>query len=220
MSHRALYLSVAAGLLAFCAAAAPDGITTVETVITARERLNMPQIWALEFAYRHPRMVSVEIPDENGRPQRKLVWYLPYRITNRGDTERMFVPEFVLETDTGQRYPDRVVPLAMRAIRAREGSEHTWHDSTTVAGRVPPSPQEGADRSVYGVATWYDVDPRTDYFSIFVNGLSNGYRMETTDDGQQRMVHKTLELKFWRPGDEFYEHEKEIQFVESVWVYR
>jgi len=219
MSARLWYVSLAASLLVFCAAT-PEGETTLETEISARERLNMPQIWGFEFSYKSPRMMVVDIPDEQGRPQRKLVWYLPYRITNRTDSEKMFVGEFTLETDTGKKYDDRVVPIAMRAIEIREDPRKEWHDSATVAGMVPVSPKEGAARSVHGIATWYDVDPKTDYFSIFVTGLSNGYTMEKADDGPERAVRKTLELKFWRPGDEFFENEREIQFVESKWIYR
>ena len=209
----------AMGVLLFCAAA-PKGEIVVETEITARERLNMPQIWGLEFAYKSPRMMAVEIPDETGIPRRKLVWYLPYRVTNRSDNERMFVPELILETDTGKQYRDQVVPIAMEAISVREDFRKQWKDTATIAGIIPPSPKEGLDRSVYGIATWYDVDAKTDHFSIFVNGLSNGYKIEKTDSGEERVIRKTLELKFWRPGDEFFENEKEIQFIESNWLYR
>ena len=41
----------------------------------------------------------------------------------------------------------------------------------------------------------------------------------------RRLSRKTLKLNFWRPGDEYYEHEKEIRFgvpgeVDYEWVYR
>ena len=210
---------MAAGLLLFCAAA-PTAETTVDLEITARERLNMPQIRGLEISYKPVRMIGVDIPDQTGKPQPKLVWYMAYRITNPDDEGQMFVPEFTLETDTGNRYTDQVVPIAQKAIATREDPKLTWHNSATIAGVIPPSAKEGASRSVYGIATWYDVDPKTDYFSIFVTGLSNGYKVEKTDDGQERILRRTLELKFWRPGDEFFENEKEIRFVESKWLYR
>lgn len=219
MSARLRYLGMAVGLLLFCAAA-PEAETTVELEITARERLNMPQIRGLEISYKPLRMIVVDIPDQAGKSQRKLVWYVAYRVTNRDDKGQMFLPEFTLETDTGKRYTDRVVPIAQKAIAAREDPKLTWHNSATIAGIIPPSPKIGASKSVYGIATWYDVDPKTDYFSIFVTGLSNGYKVEKTDEGQERTVRRTLELKFWRPGDEFFENEKEIRFVESKWLYR
>ena len=78
-------------------------------------------------------------------------------------------------------------------------------------------------KTVWGIVTWEDVDPRTKWFSIYVEGLTNAYRW--TDDrrasspgpisarnrrsakggGWQR---KILKLNFWRPSDEYYENEK------------
>ena len=56
--------------------------------------------------------------------------------------------------------------------------------------------------------TWEDIDPRTDYLSIYIRGLSNSYRI-TAD---KKLTYKTLELNFWRPGDADDEHENEIRY--------
>jgi hypothetical protein len=125
-------------------------------------------------------------------------------------------------------------------------------DIIQIAGEIPPSTAD-ADHGVWGVATWEDVDPATDHFSIYVQGLTSAYRWEDAKQGEpasyvykpgdaigtgRRVRQKTLRLNFWRPGDEFFEHEREIRFgyhkhkgderfkipekekVDYVWVYR
>ena len=87
-----------------------------------------------------------------------------------------------------------------------------------MAGEIPPPPK-GRDATVWGVATWEDIDPATDYFSIYVQGLTNAYRYE---DGEykkgdapgtgRKFTKKTLQLNFWRPGDTVDPHEEEIRY--------
>jgi hypothetical protein len=90
-----------------------------------------------------------------------------------------------------------------------------------------PSSADGVDRSVWGVVTWEDIDPRIDQFSVYISGLSSAYKW--TDDAaadKRKFVYKTLKLNFWRPGDEYHEHEAEIRLgtpdgkVDYEWVYR
>jgi len=140
-----------------------------------------------------------------------------------------FVPEFLLESpEYGKAYSDRVIPLALAAIRARED-------------RLPPSWAAGKDKTIqreplhsavemvretpggktlWGVATWEEVDPRIDQFVIYVQGLTNAYWWKNLPEkyrpGAERSTYrktflKTLKLNFWRPGDEFYPEESEIR---------
>jgi hypothetical protein len=100
------------------------------------------------------------------------------------------------------------------------------------------------DRSVWGVALWEDVDPRVDFFAVYVQGLSNAYQwvdppgtyaLGDPPGKGRRFLRKTLQLDFWRPGDEFGEMDYEIRFgtpegraelygveegVDYTWVYR
>ena len=83
-------------------------------------------------------------------------------------------------------------------------------------------------------ATWDDIDPSMDRFSIFVRGLSNAYQWADQsaaakpDDpagASHKLALKTLQLNFWRPGDAVYEHEAEIRYgipgdVDYRWLYR
>ena len=67
------------------------------------------------------------------------------------------------------------------------------------------------------VATWEDVDPDTDFLTIYVEGLTNAYRWLEEGEGQPAAeeftyTEKVLQLNFWRPGDRYEERESEIHF--------
>ncbi len=175
-------------------------------------------IWTLdEFSFLPPRLINVDIPGRG----RKLVWYMVYRVVNRSDQPRRFVPLFTLKTDTGRVYRDVVIPKARWVIQATEDPLTPLRDSVTISGILPPSKEEGVEHAAYGVAMWLDVDPKTDAFSIYVRGLSNGFKViEDPASGKRIVLRKELELKFARPGDEFNPTSKEIRFIEAQWVYR
>ena len=131
-------------------------------------------------------------------------------------------------------YLDRVIPVAIQAIQRKEDPNRKLHDSVSIGSKLIPVSGELVDKSVWGVATWEDVEPRIDTFSVFVEGLTNAYRW--TDRPEQfqpgdpptsgRMLEqKNLMLNFWRPGDRYREDERLIQFgipgkVDYSWVYR
>jgi hypothetical protein len=211
----------------------PVNTTFVER---AKSREFAGGVWCLEFAYKPPRMIDVDVPAADGKMRLKRIWYLLYRVKNTGGRrvvvdaedsakrgiERFevpvrFVPHFVLDSHepvadaegvTAYRaYLDRVIPSAMAAIRAREKPPGRLFDSASMTeADIPP----GAER--WGVAIWEDVDPRIDYFSIYVRGLTNamrwrqipGSRIGPDDPPGIHMEHalESLRLDFWRPGDE------------------
>ena len=220
---------------------APVNTTFVER---ARGREFVGGVWCLEFAYKVPRLIDVDVPAADGKMRRKRIWYVLYRVKNTGGrrvvvdaqdaTKRTtepfeqpvrFVPHFVLESlepladaegvMAYRAYLDRVVPSAMAAIRAREKPPGRLFDSASMTEvDLPP----GEER--WGVAIWEDVDPRIDYFSIYVRGLTNAMRWRqipgTTigadDPPGVHMEHalETLRLDFWRPGDDRDEVEEEM----------
>ena len=125
-------------------------------------------------------------------------------------------------------YLDRVIPIAVRQIAAREDPNRGFFNSVQISkGRL------AVGKTAWCVATWEDVDSRIDRFSVYVKGLTNAYKW--TDDpakyrkdaplGSYRSLRvKTLRLNFWRPGDEYREHEREIRYgvpggVDYEWVY-
>ena len=89
-------------------------------------------------------------------------------------------------------------------------------------------------QTVWGVATWVDVDPRIDKFSIYISGLTNALRWEISEDeaseGETQVgagrdvMRKVLKLNFFNPGDESHRGGKEIYNnlpgeLDYQWVY-
>ena len=222
------------------------------------------KIWCLEFTFKPVRMIQVDVPQEDGKLQRKLIWYLVYHVKNSGghlqpvrqqdgayeikkvDEPVVFEPQFVLEAPEfdNKAYLDRVIPAAMEPIRQKEDPRRRFLNSVEIGQRPIPVSKAGEDRGVWGVATWEDVDPRIDFFSVFIQGLTNAYRWDDMPGGFKAgdppakgrvLMPATLRLNFWRPGDEFNESSRQIRFglpesarvrelnipqVDFEWIYR
>lgn len=216
----------------------------------AKEVVFRREIWALQFRFKPMRMIDVDLPQPSGRMQRKQIWYIVYQVTNAGKCMRpvpakdsqegafdveyvdkpvRFVPSFLLHSEQLDKwYPDRVIPAAIGPIQMREDPNRPLLNSIEIVREIP------VGETVWGVATWEDIDPRTDRFSVYVAGLTNAYRW-SDEPGKYKpgapvgtgrhLQKKTLKLNFWRPGDEFSPKEREIRFgvpggVDYEWVYR
>lgn len=227
----------------------PELLTDSRTLYGMSEGVKFRRdVSCLEFAFKPLRMIRVDLPGPNGKRERKLVWYLVYSVRNTGQVMKPvegdggvfetkmgpggpvhFVPSFVLEshdlTADGQpidkSYLDRIMPSAVAAIQAREVHGRKLLNSAEMAQQILEPGDGRMDNRVWGVATWTDVDPRIDFFSVYVGGLSNAYRWEDPAGAYKpgdapgtgrRFTRKTLQLNFWRPGDEHLQDEKEIRF--------
>jgi hypothetical protein len=220
----------------------PEATTLVER---ARQRDFQFDVWCLEFAFKMPRLIDVPVPVEDaaGRLtlQTKQCWYLVYRVKNVGwrrtvidpvkrteltvetfEAPIRWMPHFVLESHEGlsddegltayRGYLDRLVPAAMPLIRRREDPARRFLDSAAMAEQ-----ELAAGEERWGVAVWEDVDPRIDYFSIYVRGLTNAIDWKVREDRRadaptslSRDTLKALRLDFWRPGDSRDEAEEEM----------
>jgi hypothetical protein len=229
------------------------------------------EVWCLEFKFKPMRMIRVDLPQPSGKMQRKLIWYMPYSVTNTGKVMTpvedqpvpyndelatkhnvyqvkeenkpiRFIPEFLLEgrnslkDDVGfvKVYPDRVIPLAVGAIQMREDPNRRLLTTVEMSQTAEKAREIAPGQTLWGVATWEDVDPRINRFSVYVLGLTNAYRWidppgeykAGDPPGKGRiLLRKTLKLNFWRPADEYFEHEEEIRYglpggVDYQWVYR
>jgi len=177
-------------------------------------------IWVLDFAFRPLRIVTVD--DAKGR---RNVHYLYYQVINRTGEPRMFVPQFTLVTDTGKRYEDAVLPQAVKVIQNREDPLITnLYGAVNIMGMVPPSNKQGVEDAVFGVAIWEGVDPHADKLTVFVRGLSDGYRADPAPvaGGKPVVRYKALQIDFQRRGDEHDIKEREISLSEPPydWTYR
>lgn len=146
-------------------------------------------------------------------------------VFGRTTKELRFFPHFVLHsTEYKKEYLDRVIPAALGPIKAREfpGRPETKLYNSLNISEVPIAISDDThDNSVWAVVTWADIDHRIDYFMVFVQGLTNAYRFEDPPGAYKagdppgtgrRIVKKTLQLNFWRPGDTVDPNEEEIRY--------
>jgi len=146
------------------------------------------------------------------------------------DHDLQFHPHFTLqihgEVDgrpaSSRMITDRVMPAAVSKIHKIEirNPAIKLYNSVDISTAAIEVSSEVLDRGLWGVATWPDVDPRTDYFSIYVKGLTNAYGWDDpagaytkgSPPGTGReYLFKTLKLNFWRPGDTVREHVREFR---------
>ncbi len=145
-------------------------------------------------------------------------------VFGRKTKELRFFPHFVLHsTEYKKEYLDQVIPAALGPIRAREfpGREDQQIFNSLTIGEVPLPVSTDKDGGVWGVVTWTHVDPRIDYFMVYVQGLTNAYQFEDKAGAfkagdapgtGRKLLKKTLQLNFWRPGDTVDPHEEEVHF--------
>jgi hypothetical protein len=202
-------------------------------------------VWNLEFSFKPLRMINVDVPQPSGKMQRKPIWYIVYRVRYLGGdltpTEtkdkwghsqfgaasanregRVFVPRFILESqDVTKSYQDRIIPAARIPIQDREFGGGMLLNTVEISQAPIPLSTPEVPAEVWGLATWEDVDPRIDFFSVYVYGLTNAYKPVDLEDGfsagdppgtGREFLTKALRLNFWRPGDALFEHEGEIRY--------
>src|SRR5580698_4220356 len=172
-------LTVASGPLAFAQSAAERKVDPLALP------LDKSDVWTLHFRYKPPRIVTLDGLDKNGRPAKKNVWYLWYQVYNRSTEPQTFLPEFELVTkDLNTSHLDEPQPMIVEQLRRIEDPEQVLKIQTTISiskRPIPPSVPDETPRMVTGVAVWTDMNdkaPKTNKFSIYVTGLSNGLAIE------------------------------------------
>jgi hypothetical protein len=221
----------AAGLA--LAIAAPSASAQPRTInnerhIPAETHVNdKDDIWTMELVCMDPRVITVDVPGRG----KKIVWYMRYQVINRTGEPRVFIPDFELVThDKNTVHRDEVLPAVQEAIRKVEDPTNRtdMKNSVTISEQpIPPTKPDSAPKAVHGVAIWPDVYDRakdTNYFSVFVSGLSNGW----TEDDNKVIRRKTLQMKFRKHGDSDVKDGTDIKwFIDPQgksenpqWIYR
>lgn len=194
-------------------------------------------VWGMEFGFKPVRMIAVDIPNADGQVETKLVWYLLYYVRYRGgdltpnvskdtfgndvfslpqvaqgQSARRFIPGFELNCQAlGKTYQSQFIPEAIPLIAEKERVGKPVYDSIAIQKVPVPLTTSRESHPVWGVATWTDVDPRTDFFSIAVRGLTNAQKVSSTAE-QLTFQQKTLVLNFSRPGDTINELADRIRY--------
>jgi hypothetical protein len=184
------------------------------------------EVWGLEFSFKPARLIEVDLPTPAGEMERKVVWYMVYKVRYVGsdlhpkletpdgtqeipsDPVEMkregvrFLPRFtIVSKERNLSIDAQILPAARDAIAARERVGKKLHDHIDISRLFIDEANLEADNSVWGVATWTDVDPRLDFFAIDVRGLTNAYKIRIDSEGKKNFDRKTLRIYFWRPGD-------------------
>lgn len=194
--------SLVAVILCASVAAAADDYREVEPAPAPGDK---PGIWTLHFRYKVPRIVTVDVP---GKGQQQ-VWYMPFQVYNRTDNPQLITPVFELVTkDLNTTHKDEPNPEVFRALDLLEDPTRALGQKSTIAisgEKIPLTRQDSYPRLVSGIALWTDVPKtasRTNRFSIYVSGLSDGLVKEPTADGGLLVKTKTLQLDFFKPTDD------------------
>lgn len=207
--------------------------------------LDRQGVWTLHFRYKPPRIVTLKGFDKAGKPADQLVWYMWYQVYNREGEPVYFLPEFELVTkDLNTAHLDEPQPYVFDQIKKLEDATVTAADpagvqnilsSVEISKRpIPPSKRDAFPRLVTGVAVWTDMTdkaPKTNRFSVYVTGLSNGVALEQTkpvppDNKPVELIKKkTLRLDFVRPTDDRRPEVNDIRPDDATgpsetWVYR
>lgn len=244
-------LAVCAGAVPMSSASAQQVTggfdVTLEPNATGDELRSQTNLWAMQVSFKPMRMILADITDpQTGKKERELIWYLCYKAVNRplaqqsdaSDTAPvnvedkppvgpLFIPEFTLVTNDNGRlklYDDVILPEAQAEILERE-QRNGWpkyKNAVAAIGEVPAPTESGSDENaIYGIAMWRAVDAETDFFTVFMGGFSNGYKVVDGPGGDPLVLRRTIVQEFWRPGDKYDPREVEIRRKgDPVWQYR
>jgi hypothetical protein len=175
-------------------------------------------IWVLNFTFKPLRIQTVDIPGKG----RRTIHYLYYKVVNRTGSPRMFVPQFIMVNEDRKKFEDQVIPEVVPLIQTREDPTIPVLGAVNIMGVIPASTKPDVDDAVFGVAVWDTWDTKADRFSIYVRGLSDGYKeVAAPSGGKPTVKYKTLRIDFIRRGDERNVSEKEIELNDPPyeWVY-
>ncbi len=173
--------------------------------------LDKPDVWTLHFRYKAPRIITLDALDSTGRRVKKIVWYMWYQVYNQSGEPQTFLPEFELVTkDLNTNHLDQPEPFIVEQLNQIENPTNQerlrLNSSIGISKRpIPVSLPDAFPRVVSGVAVWTDLAekaPKTNKFSVYVTGLSNGLGVEETPTGEKLIKRKTLQINFLRPTDD------------------
>jgi hypothetical protein len=200
----------------------PHYASPSETLLSqSRDIIFRHEVWGLEFAFKPVRLIEVDIPKDNGKFQKKAVWYMIYKVRYRGEDlspkidadvptppEKVsfesvrFISRFaLLSKERNLNLDAQILPTAIDAIAAKERVGKPLLDHVEIGKIDIKASTLDEDNSIWGVATWTDVDPRLDFFAIDVRGLTNAYKIRIDEEGKKNFDRKTLRIYHWRPGD-------------------
>jgi hypothetical protein len=221
-----LALALLFGISAPAAAQNKTGAFNEREIEPQSHAFDKAENWTLNFRFKDPRIITVDVPGRG----KKIIWYMWYQVYNNTGEPRVFVPDIELKThDYETVHPDEVMPAVQAEIAKIEdptGKLNIKNSVTISKEPIPLSKKDAYPRVVTGVAIWtdvYDRAPKTNRFSIFVAGLSDGWKQDppTPDNPNPPIRRKTLQINFQRLGDDIQNDPNAIRWVDNPsWIYR
>jgi hypothetical protein len=202
------------GAVAVAAAAGPVALAqngSEKKVEPLRLPLDKPEIFTLHFRYKVPRITTLDTLDSTGKRVKKVVWYMWYQVYNMSGEPQTFLPEFELVTkDLNTSHLDQPEPFLVEQLEKIENPTKEpvlqLFSTINISKRpIPPSKPDAIPIVVSGVAVWTDMAekaPKTNKFTVYITGLSNGLAVEETPTGERLIKRKTLQINFLRPTDD------------------
>lgn len=173
-----------------------------------------PRAWQLEFTYGKPQPIAVD--DLQG--QTHWYWYLPYKVVNKTDQQRLFLPDVAIATDEGDIIPagSAVPPRVFEAIRQRQGNP-LLQTPVEIIGQLLP----GEDQARESVIIWPEFTHDVGQITLFVQGLSGETAQVLNPLTQEPvLLRKTLMLRYGLPGKPPTPQLQEVLPIDTTWVMR
>ncbi|MGA2265630.1 MAG: hypothetical protein ABSH10_04275 [Phycisphaerae bacterium] len=198
---------------------------------TAPKPAEIPRYWQIDITFGDILPIQVKLPTEAAP---RTFWYLRYKVTNNTGQDRIFVPEFLLYTDSGQvlRAWHQVPSSVFEEIK-KTYNDPLLEDLSGTTGSL----LQGAENAKEGVAIWTDFDPNASAFDVFVSGLSGEteefqlpkpiHVTETDAAGKKVevvkttiLLAKTLERHYAVAGEPAARSAATVHFLDEEWVMR
>jgi hypothetical protein len=179
----------------------------------ASGKMQRKTLWYMVYRVRY---LGAEVHFEKQREEIEAISdgdrYVRFRNAKKDTEFRYFMPYFTLRSHVfAKEYLDLVIPAATDDIAAVEKVGAPILNSIEMANTKLMREDAETGKGVWGVVVWEDVDPRTNFFSIYIQGLTNAYRYNDTASSDlsindpiasgRELEVKTLQLNFYRPGD-------------------
>lgn len=183
-------------------------------------QVTQENIWYMVYRIRNlGKSMGFEQVKANPNFDRQL--YELQKNKQAADTKTDFLPRFTIEgwvipaekTEYEKAvYRDFIDPALVKRVQQKEDPGRRLLSTIEMSQVNLPVIQDPAADGAWGVAVWRDVDPRIDYLSVYVSGLTNAYRIKQDANGKIELDQKTLQLNFWRAGDTVSEAEDEVDY--------
>jgi len=173
-----------------------------------------------ELAGADKQNLELKLADPNTDPSNAL---------DPDDSRPLQMPRFLLQADEVDGTPvaswqDEVNVSIQNAVFAREMGRrglslklfNSVEGLQEIGEPVAADDPDALQKAVYGVAVWRNVDDKADFFTVYMSGFSNAYRISADAAGNKVVEEKVVIQKFKRPGDEFRQEELEYRLVDDA----